>query len=162
VALVTYSLGGFVLKGLAFEAHKQRNDLDAEVHKCSTFLNNVKGLIFFGVLHAGGIQCLSNYFIRQHQQINTLSKYATQFGFLRILESFNPQMEHLSVDFEDAIHEDVNIYAFGEGLPVNKEWVRFSFHTLKVIQLGSLVEHFLYCQNLCGIMYSILLNILMW
>jgi hypothetical protein len=71
-------------------------------------------------------------------------------------------MEHLSTDFKNVIHEDVNIYAFGEGLPLDENWVRFYFTTLKVIYLGSLVEHFLSCQNLCGIMYSILLNILMW
>jgi phosphoribosylformylglycinamidine (FGAM) synthase-like enzyme len=87
------------------EAHKLvhqrlRNDLDDEVHKCrKTFLNNVKGVIFYGVPHVGGTQSLSNYFTWQHQQINTLSKYATQFGFLQNLESFNPQMEHLSMDF---------------------------------------------------------------
>jgi hypothetical protein len=71
-------------------------------------------------------------------------------------------MMSLSKEFKDAVHEDLNIYEFGEGLPVNKKWVRFSLYMLKVIQLGSLVEHFLYCKNLCGIMYSILLNILMW
>ncbi len=69
MALVAYSFGGFVLKSLVVEAHKyvhqrRRNDLDAEVHKCcKIFLKNVKGVIFYGVPHAGGIQCLSNYFI---------------------------------------------------------------------------------------------------
>ncbi len=47
------------------------------------------------------------------------------------LESFNPQMEHLSTDFKNAICEDVNIYAFGEGLPIDKNWVRFSFHHIE-------------------------------
>jgi hypothetical protein len=65
------------------EAHKHihqkpRNDLDDEVHKgCKTFLNNVKGVIFYGVPHAGATQYISNYFISQHQQINKLNKYAT-------------------------------------------------------------------------------------
>ncbi|CAK9277376.1 unnamed protein product [Sphagnum jensenii] len=128
VALVAYSFGGLVLKSLVVEAHKHihqrpRNDLDNEVHKCcKTFLNNVKGVIFYGVPHVGGTQYLSSYFIWQHQQINTLSKYATQSGFLKILKSFNPQMEHLSMDFKNAVHEDLNIYAFGEGLPINKKW----------------------------------------
>jgi hypothetical protein len=71
-------------------------------------------------------------------------------------------MEHLSTDFKNAIHEDVNIYAFGEGLPLDKKWVRFHFTMLKVIQPGSLIEHFFYCQILCGIMDSIFQNILMW
>jgi hypothetical protein len=71
-------------------------------------------------------------------------------------------MQHLSIDFKNVVHEDLNIYAFGEGLLVNENWVRFYFATLKVIQLSSVIEHFSYCQNLCGIMYSILLNTLMW
>jgi hypothetical protein len=137
VALVAYSFGGLVLKSLVVEAHKHvhqrpRNDLDDEVHKCcKTFFNNVKGVIFYGVPHVGGTQYLSSYFIWQHQQINTLSKYATQSGFLKNLKSFNPQMEHLSMDFKNAVHEDLNIYAFGEGLPINKKWVRFSFHHIE-------------------------------
>jgi hypothetical protein len=90
-------------------------------------LNNVKGVIFYGVPHAGGTQHLSNYFTWQHQQIKTLSKYATQSGFFKNLESFNPQMEQLSMDFKNAAHEDLNIYAFVEGLPLDKKWVRFSF-----------------------------------
>jgi len=105
VALVAYSFGGLVLKSLVVEARKHvhqrpKNDLDDEVHKCcTTFLNNVKGVIFYGVPHAGGTQYLSNYFTWQYQQINTLSKYVTQSGFLKNLESLNPQMEHLSMDF---------------------------------------------------------------
>jgi hypothetical protein len=30
-------------------------------------------------------------------------------------------MEHLSTDFKNAVHEDLNIYAFGEGLPLDKK-----------------------------------------
>jgi len=137
VALIAYSLGGLVLKSLVVEARKHvnqrpRNDLDDEVHKCcKTFLNNVKGVVFYGVPHAGGTQYLSNYFTWQHQQINTLNKYATPSGFSKNLKSFNPQMEHLSTDFKNAIHEDLNIYAFGEGLPLNENWVRFSFHHIE-------------------------------
>ncbi len=129
MALVAYSFGGLVLKSLVVEAHKhvhqrQKNDLDDEAHKCcKTFLNNVKGVIFYGVPHAGATQDLSNYFTWQHQQINTLNNYATQSGFSKNLESFNPQMEHLSMDFKNAAREDLNIYAFGEGLPLNKKWV---------------------------------------
>jgi triacylglycerol esterase/lipase EstA (alpha/beta hydrolase family) len=68
VALVAYSFGGLVLKSLVVEARKhlnqqRKNDLDDEVHKCcNTFLNNVKGVIFYGVPHAGGTEYLSNYF----------------------------------------------------------------------------------------------------
>ncbi|KAH8939450.1 hypothetical protein BDL97_15G037800 [Sphagnum fallax] len=128
VALVAYSFGGLILKSLVVEAHKHvnqrsRNDLDDEVHKCcKTFLNNVKGVVFYGVPHAGGSQDLSNYFTWQHQQINTFNKYATQSDFMKNLESFKSQMEHLSTDFKNALQEDVNIYAFGEGLPLHENW----------------------------------------
>jgi len=87
VALVAYSFGGLVLKSLVVQARKHvnqrpRNDLDLEIHKCcKMFMNNVKGVIFYGVPHAGGTEQLSNYFTWQHQQINTLNKYATQSGF---------------------------------------------------------------------------------
>jgi triacylglycerol esterase/lipase EstA (alpha/beta hydrolase family) len=137
VALIAYSFGGLVLKSLVVEAHKhvhqrRRNDFDDEVHKCcKTFLNNVKGVIFYGVPHAGGTEYLDKYFNWQHQQINTLSKYATQSGFSKNLKSFNLQMEHLSMDFKNATLEDLNIYAFSEGLPVDKNWVRFSFHHIE-------------------------------
>jgi len=137
VALVAYSFGGLILKSLVVEARKHvnqrpRNDLDDDVHKCcKAFLNNVKGVVFYGVPHAGGSQYLSNYFTWQHQQINTFNKYATQFGFLKNLESFNSQMEHLSTDFKNALQEDLNIYAFGEGLPLQENWVRFSFHHIE-------------------------------
>jgi hypothetical protein len=137
VALIAYSFGGLVLKSLVVETHKHvhqnpRNDVDDEVHKCcKTFLNNVKGVIFYGVPHAGGTQYLSNYFIWQHQQINTLNNYATQSGFFLNLESFNPQMEHLSMDLKNVAREDFNIYAFGKGLSLDKKWVRFSFHYIE-------------------------------
>jgi hypothetical protein len=137
VALIAYSFGGLVLKSLVVEAYKHvhqrsRNDFDDEIQKCcKTFLNNVKGVVFYGVPHDGGTQSLLKYFIWQHQQINTLSKCATQSGFCKNLESFNPQMEHLSTDFKNAIREDVNIYAFSEGLPLDENWVRFSFHHIK-------------------------------
>ncbi|CAM6033450.1 unnamed protein product, partial [Sphagnum compactum] len=128
VALIAYSFGGLVLKSLVVEAHKHvdqrpKNDLDDEKHKCcKTFLNNVKGVVFYGVPHSGGTQYLSKYFTWQYQQINTLSKYATQPSFSKNLEPFNSQMEYLSTDFKNVIHEDLNIYAFGEGLPFDKNW----------------------------------------
>jgi len=40
-------------------------------------------------------------------------------------------MEHLSTIFLNATHEDLNIYAFGEGLPFNKNWVKFSFRHIE-------------------------------
>jgi hypothetical protein len=44
-----------------------------------------------------------------------MNKYATQYNFSLNLKSFNPQMEHLSMNFKNAARENLNIYAFGEG-----------------------------------------------
>jgi hypothetical protein len=130
VAIVAYSFGGLVFKSLVVEAHKQvyqrpMNDLDFKVQKyCELFLNNLKGVVFYSVPHAGGTRNLSKYFEWQCQQI---AKNKTQSRILKNMKSFNPIMEQLSVDFNKAICKDLNIYAFGEGLPINKKWVRFSF-----------------------------------
>jgi hypothetical protein len=35
-------------------------------------------------------------------------------------------MEYLSKEFKNAVPEDLNIYEFCEGLPLDKYWVRFS------------------------------------
>jgi len=137
VALVAYSFGGLVLKSLVVEAHKRvyqrpKNGLDDEVHKCcKTFLNNVKGVVFYGVPHFGGTKYLSKYFTWQCQQISTFNKYATQPCFSKKLKPFNLQMEYLSKDFKNAVHEELNIYEFGEGLPIDENWVRFSFHHIE-------------------------------
>ncbi len=137
MALVAYSFGGFVLKSLVVEVYKHvyqqlKNGLDDETHNyCKTFLDNVKGVVFYGVPHYGGTQNLSQYFNWQCQQINTFNKYSTQLGFSRNLKPFNQQMEYLSKEFKDVIHEDLNIYVFGEGLPLDENWVRFSFHHIE-------------------------------
>jgi hypothetical protein len=86
------------------------------------FLNNVKGVIFYGVPHSGGTQYLSKYFTWQCQQINIFNKYATRPGFSKNLEPFKQQMEYLSHDFKNVVHENLNIYAFGEGLPLDDNW----------------------------------------
>ncbi|CAM6033429.1 unnamed protein product [Sphagnum compactum] len=132
VALVAYSFGGLVLKSLMVEIRKReyqrpKNDLDNEIRKCcKTFLNNVKGVVFYGVPHSGANENLSKYFNWQCQQINSCNKDFPPPSFSRNLKPFNEQMESLSKEFIDAVHEDFNIYEFGEGLPVNKKWVRFS------------------------------------
>jgi hypothetical protein len=104
------------------------NHLDNELQKCcKKFLNNLKGVVFYSVPHADGTQGLSKYFKWQCQQIN---KDTTQLGLLKNMESFKPQMEQLSMDFNKVIHKDLNIYAFDEGLPIDDNWVRFSWSKL--------------------------------
>jgi hypothetical protein len=128
VAIVAYSFGGLVFKSLVVEANKyvrQRamNNLDFKVQKyCQTFLNNLKGVVFYSVPHAGGTQDLSEYFKWQCQQI---AEDTTESGLLENMNSFNPKMEQLSVDFNKVIRKDLNIYAFSEGSPIDNIWVRF-------------------------------------
>jgi hypothetical protein len=43
------------------------------------------------------------------------------------MKSFYLKMEQLSIDFNKYICENINIYAFVEGLPIENKWVRFSF-----------------------------------
>ncbi|CAK9219803.1 unnamed protein product [Sphagnum troendelagicum] len=125
VAMVAYSFGGLVLKSLVVEMHKhvyqrQGNKLDVKTHiYCEKFLKNLKGVVFYSVPHAGGTQDLSNYFKWQCQQI---AKDTTPSSLLKNMESFNPKMEQLSIDFNKSIHEYINIYAFVEGLPIDNEW----------------------------------------
>jgi hypothetical protein len=125
VAIVAYSFGGLVFKSLVVEAHKhvqQRpmNDLGCKLQKyCDLFLKNLKGVVFYSVPHAGGTQNLSNYFIWQCRQI---AKDITQSRILKNMKSFNPKMAQLSMDFDEAICKDLNIYAFVEGLPIDNKW----------------------------------------
>jgi len=136
VALVAYSFGGLILKSLVVEVRKRvyqrlTNGLDDEIQKCcKTFLNNVKGVVFYGVPHSGAIN-LSKYFKWQCQQINMFNKHFAQPGFARNLKPFNKQMQSLSKEFKDAVHEDFNIYEFGEGLPINNNWVKFSLYHIE-------------------------------
>jgi hypothetical protein len=153
VAIVVYSFGGLVFKSLVVEAHKhvyQRpmNDLDFEVQKyCELFLNNLKGVVFYNVPHTCGTQYLSKYFKWQCQQI---AKNITQSCILKNMKSFNPKMEQFLVDFNKVIYKDFNIYVFGEGLPIDNKWVRFSFKHM-IIQLSSMVEHFLCYKTYVGL-----------
>ncbi|KAH8962673.1 hypothetical protein BDL97_05G113200 [Sphagnum fallax] len=125
VAMVAYSFGGLVLKSLVVEMHKhvyqkQTNELDVKAHiYCEKFLKNLKGVVFYSVPHAGGTQDLPKYFKWQCQQI---AKDTTPSSLVKNMESFNPKMEQLSIDFKKSICENINIYAFVEGLPIDNEW----------------------------------------
>jgi triacylglycerol esterase/lipase EstA (alpha/beta hydrolase family) len=137
VALIAYSFGGLVLKSLVVEVRKHvyqmpKNDLDDEIQKCcKTFLNNLKGVVFYGVPHSGATENLSKYFNSKCQQINSFNKNFPQPSFSRNLKPFSQQMESLSKEFKDVVHEDLNIYEFGEGLPIDENLVRFSLYHIE-------------------------------
>ncbi|CAM6061915.1 unnamed protein product [Sphagnum tenellum] len=123
VALIAYSFGGLVLKSLVVEMHKhvhqkQKTNLDAKTQNCcEKFLKNLKGVVFYGVPHAGGTQDLSKYFEWQCQQMDK-----TPSSLLKNMKSFDRKMEQLSIDFKKSICEDINIYAFAEGLRIDDTW----------------------------------------
>jgi hypothetical protein len=129
VAMVTYSFGGLVLKSLVVEMHKrvyqkQTNELDVKAHRyCEKLLKNLKGVVFYSVPHAGGVEDLPKYFKWQCEQI---AKDTTPSSLLKNMESFNQKMEQLSIDFDESICKNINIYAFAKGLPIDNERVRFS------------------------------------
>jgi hypothetical protein len=129
VAMVAYSFGGLVLKSLVVEMHRhvyqnQKNELDGKTHiYCDKLLKNLKGVVFYSVPHAGSAQDLSKYFKWQCQQI---SKDTIPSNLLKNMESLDPKMEQLSIDFNKSICNDINIYAFVEGSPIDNQWVRFS------------------------------------
>jgi hypothetical protein len=101
---------------------KQITKLDVKRQNCcKKILKNLKGVVFYSVPHAGGN--LSNYFEWQCQQI---AKDETRSGFFLNMESFNREMEQLSIDFHNCICKDIIIYAFAEGLSIDHKWVRFS------------------------------------
>jgi hypothetical protein len=130
VAMVAYSFGGLVLKSLVVEMHKhvhqkKMTKLDDKTKNCCLkFLKNLKGVVFYSVPHAGGTQDLSKYFKWQCQQI---TKNKTRSSLLKNMKSLDRKMEQLSIDFNKSICEDINIYAFVEGSPIDNKWVRFSY-----------------------------------
>ncbi len=131
IVLVGYSFGGLVLKSLVVDVHKgisQKVTNEYDMRRsmdCKRFLENLKGTIFYGVPHAGGPKELLEYFTWQSQEMNSIDKklMKAQSSLLNNIESFNRQMEQLSVDFDDAIEANINIYAFIEGKPLNQNGV---------------------------------------
>jgi len=119
--LIGHSFGGLVLKSLVVEARKMsgiryaEDDLTrAAVDHAKAFLNNVRGVVFYAVPHGG------SYNIAKY--VNDLLRCNDQHH-ARIMENVQPfrqDMEELSKEFENFLREKkVNVYAFGEGKPMN-------------------------------------------
>ncbi|KAH9551398.1 hypothetical protein CY35_09G013600 [Sphagnum magellanicum] len=129
IVLIGHSFGGLVLKSLVVEARKMsgiryaEDDLTrAAVDHAKAFLNNVRGVVFYAVPH-GGSYNIANY-------VNDLLR-CNDKHHARIMENVQPfqqDMEELSEEFENFLKEKkVNVYAFGEGKPMNVGiLVRFS------------------------------------
>lgn len=120
--LVGHSFGGLVIKSLLVEADKQAKLLEkrrvpsglalrtAEV--CKMFRDNVKGIVFYGVPHSG-----SDVATMARRLNDAAFKSLRLTGIMKNLEPFERKMEELTVDFREAVGDDIDIYAFAEGRP---------------------------------------------
>lgn len=126
IALVGHSFGGLVIKSLIVEAKKlatlpeqaRRNDVTrATSDACAAFLAKVKCAVFYGTPHSGSdaVNLVQNL-----QKLAKLTRVPlTLAGILKNLQPFQRDMEVLSVKFQDAAPQDINIFAFGEGRPIS-------------------------------------------
>ncbi|CAM6041955.1 unnamed protein product, partial [Sphagnum compactum] len=127
IVLVGHSFGGLIIKSLMVEIkrcmnQKASNDMDLAMNaRSKDFYDNLVGVIFYGAPHEGGTKTFSTYFVRICQEMgflnNTLS--ITQQSLLKNVQFLDPKMEQLSMEF-DRVKENLNIYAFIEGQPINK------------------------------------------
>jgi hypothetical protein len=87
---IVHSFGGVALKSLVVEAHKHENQIsknamDEVMQKnCNKFLSNLKGVVFYGVPHVGGIENLPQYLISYQLQHNNGSPWPHLWLFYRI------------------------------------------------------------------------------
>ncbi len=123
IILIGHSFGGLVLKSLVVEVDKcmkqthTHNLLEAiSKDRCGRFLESLQGIVFYSVPHAGASKDLLTYFQQRGHETNLVNKdNLIQSNFSKLLEVFNRAMQQLSVDFINAIKQDINIYAFAEG-----------------------------------------------
>jgi hypothetical protein len=128
IVLVGHSFGGLIIKSLVVEIQrymnqKTSNDIESAMNaRSKDFYDNLTGVIFYGVPHEGGTKTFSTYFAQICQEMGFLKKThsITQQSFLRNVQVLDQKMERLSVDF-DQTKENLNIYAFVEGQPINKD-----------------------------------------
>jgi len=120
--LVGHSFGGLVIKSLVIEASRRAKLIDSAINKsekknfskCKNFLENIKGIVFYGVPHSGTS-------IAQYLKDFDRAFPKVQLGdLIRNLQPFQNNMEQLSVDFEGALQPDIIIYAFAEQLKYNQ------------------------------------------
>jgi esterase/lipase len=138
IVLVGYSFGGLITKSLVVEAQRRcnqsmKNDVDLIMNKhCRSFINNLNGMVFYGVPHGGGTNEYSTYFKQQCQNFDSFNKMysKTHRNLLMNVQLLNRQMEELSINF-DQVKANLNVYAFSEGQPINKNGASFQSNYLE-------------------------------
>ncbi len=138
IVLVGHSFGGLIIKSLVVEIQrymnqKTSNDIESAMNaRSKDFYDNLTGVIFYGAPHEGGTKTFSMYFVEICQEVGLLNKThsITQQSFLQNVQVLDQKMEQLSVDF-DQTKENLNIYAFVEGQPINQNEVIFQYNDLQ-------------------------------
>ncbi len=122
--LIGHSLGGLILKSLVVKAHHATHEAAGhqpanrvDKHKkfmCTKFLENIRGIIFYGVPHSGSI--FGGYL--KNLDKTGLFRLA---GIMKNLCPYQNDMQLLSVEFKKAIDpKRVTLYAFAEGSKYKK------------------------------------------
>jgi hypothetical protein len=138
IVLVGHSFGGLIIKSLVVEIkrcmnQKISNEMDLAMNeKSRDFYDNLIGVIFYGTPHEGGTKTYSTYFQQICQETGFWNKTHSipQQSLLNNVQCLNPNMEQLSMEFYRG-KENLNIYAFVEGQPINKYEVIFQYNDLQ-------------------------------
>ncbi len=137
IVLVGHSFGGLIIKSLVVEIKrwmnkKPLNDIDSAINERSKyFYDNLTGVIFYGTPHEGGTKAFSTYFAQVCQEMGILNKtHSRQQNLLKNVQFLDKTMEQLSMEFDET-KENLNIYAFVEGQPINKDEVIFQYNDLQ-------------------------------
>jgi hypothetical protein len=80
--------------------------------------------------HEGGTKKNSTYFVRICQETGDKTHSITQQNVLQNVQVLDSKMEQISMEFDQA-KENLNIYAFVEGQPINKDEVTFQYNDLQ-------------------------------
>ncbi len=138
IVLVGHSFGGLIIKSLVVEIQRcmnQRtsNDMDLAMNaRSKDFYDNLIGVIFYGAPHEGGTKTFSTHFAQICQEMGFLNKThsITQQSLLKNVQVLDQKMEQLFMEFYQA-KENLNIYAFVQGQPINKDEVIFQYNDLQ-------------------------------
>ncbi len=119
--LIGHGFGGLVLKSLVVKAKKKssiKNPKDsltrAAVDHAKAFLDKVRGVVFYAVPHVGSYK-FAKYV---NNLLRTNGKHHAPI--MKNVKPSERDMGELSEEVENFLKEKkVNVYAFGEGKPMN-------------------------------------------
>ena len=113
--LVGHNIGGLVIKALVVEASRATrtnvvNQLDERrVQNAKSFLQNLKGVVFYAVPHAGA------HFDSYLKKVEGRKVGKNEAGLMENVRLLSRKMGDLSTDFDNVIGRTRVVYAFGEG-----------------------------------------------